>query len=70
MSNVIRFLETIGRTPMSPLEYAASVSSLNVDSAQQQALLSCDHVTLSALLGGRPKVFFGIMADEEQEFSH
>ena len=70
MSNVIQFLETIGRSPVSAREYAASVNALDVDAAQQQALMRRDQATLNALLGGRPKVFFGVLAEEDQEFAH
>lgn len=70
MSNVIQFLETIGRSPVSAREYAASVNALDVDAAQQQALMHRDHAALNALLGGRTKLFCSVLAEEDQEFAH
>jgi hypothetical protein len=57
MSNVIRFLETLGSNPaltkMSAAEYAAAVVALDVDDAQRQALIDRDQDALNGLLGGR-----------------
>ena len=54
MSNVIQFLETIGRGPgLRPEQYAAVVSSLDVDAGQRDALLARDGERLSQALGGR-----------------
>lgn len=54
MSNAIHFLETLGSKPtLSPADYAATVAALNVDAAQQQALLCRDPEVLNGLLGGR-----------------
>lgn len=54
MSNAIQFLETLGSKPMlSPADYAATVAALDLDAAQQQALLQRDHEVLNDLLGGR-----------------
>ncbi|MEP6633244.1 MAG: hypothetical protein ABJA62_03465 [Luteimonas sp.] len=61
MSNVIRFLESLGGNPsltrLSPAQYAAAVASLNLDDAQQQALLDRDAAALNDLLGGRAKMY-------------
>jgi hypothetical protein len=71
LSNVIQFLEAMGRSPVSTAEYAASVAALNIDATQQQALLSRDHAALSGLLDGRKKMYFMVVAaDEEQESEH
>ena len=71
MSNVIRFLESMGSNPslahLSPAEYAASVAALEVDDAQGRALLDRDAVTLNALLGGRPKIYCSQFAPERRE---
>lgn len=60
MSNVIQFLEAMGRNPgvhgLSAADYAASVALLEIDEAQQQALLDRDHAALNDLLEGRPKM--------------
>lgn len=55
MSNVIKFLETLGSNPtrLSAAEYAATVAVLDVDDAQKQALIDRDQDTLNGLLGGR-----------------
>lgn len=54
MSEVIRFLESMGRNPaMSPAQFAASVSMLQADDALKQALLKGNAASLNDLLGGR-----------------
>lgn len=64
MSNVIQFLEAMGRNPgihgLSASDYAATVASLEIDGAQRQALLDRDHAALNDLLDGRPKMMFYI----------
>jgi len=61
MSNVIRFLESMGSDPslarLSPAGYATAVAALELDDAQRQALQDRDAVTLNALLGGQPKMY-------------
>jgi len=61
MSNVIRFLEAMGRNPgihgLTAADYAASVALLGIDRAQQQALLDRNPLALNDLLDGRPKMF-------------
>lgn len=71
LSNVIQFLEAMGRAPLSSAEYAASVTALNIEAAQQQALLNRYHAALNELLDGRAKMYFMVAAaDEEQESEH
>ena len=69
MSNVIQFLESLGRNPASALphaDYAAAVAALEIDDAQRQALLDRDHAALNGLLGGRAKVYC-LVAPAENE---
>ena len=60
MSNVIQFLEAMGRNPgvhgLSAADYAASVASLEIDDAHRQALLDRDHAVLRDLVDGRPQM--------------
>ena len=61
MSNVIQFLEAMGRDPgvhgASAADYAASVALLEIDGAQQQALLTRNPAALNDLLDGRSRMF-------------
>lgn len=61
MSNVIQFLEAMGRNPgvhgTSAADYAATVALLEIDGAQQKALLDRNPVALNGLLQGREKMF-------------
>lgn len=69
MSNVIQFLESLGRNPandLSPADYAAAVAVLDIDDTQRQALLDRDHAALNDLLGGRAKVYC-LVAPAENE---
>lgn len=69
MSNVIQFLESLGRNPangLSPADYAAAVAVLEIDDAQRQALLDRDHAALNGLLGGRAKMYC-LVAPAENE---
>ncbi len=68
MLNTIRFLESIGANVMSPAEYAASITALDVAQSEKVALLQRDHVALNALLEGRQTMFFSVMAPEEAPF--
>jgi hypothetical protein len=65
MSNVIRFLETAGRKPLSPAEYAASVAALDVAADQKKALLDGNQHALNELLDGRKQLRCAIFASEE-----
>ena len=64
MSNVIQFLEAMGRNPVihgaSAADYAATVALLEIDGAQQQALLDRDPAALNDLLDGRRRMMFYI----------
>jgi hypothetical protein len=54
MSEVIRFLESMGRNPaITAGEFAANVAALAADDAQKEALLLRDATSLNDLLGGR-----------------
>lgn len=69
MSNVIQFLEALGKDPslarFSPDAYAAMVASLDADDSQRQALLDRDHAALSDALGGR-RLMFCMVATPDQ----
>lgn len=57
MSNVVRFLETLGAQPaMSNADYAAAVAYLDAGEAPKRALLDRDSVELTGLLGGRARM--------------
>lgn len=59
MSDAIQFLASLGSgSPLTPVEYASSVSSLDIDEAQKTALLVGDETRLNQLLDGRAKLFF------------
>jgi hypothetical protein len=62
----IRFLELAGREQLSAADFASAVADLNIAEAQRQALLDGDHATLAMLLSGRPSMFFGVFAPEEE----
>jgi hypothetical protein len=66
MLNAIRFLEKVGREQMSPDQYVAAVTSLEVTEQQRQALATCDQAALVKLLSAPTSMFFGIFAPEEQ----
>jgi hypothetical protein len=65
MSNIIRFLETMGRKPISPADYAATVAALEVDAPQRKALLDRDQDALNELLDGRRQLKCAIFAADE-----
>lgn len=69
MTSVVRFLEGIARSGMPHADYDAAVAALPVDEEQRSALIQRDHMALNALLGGRPTMFFGVMAPDEQPFT-
>lgn len=70
MASAIQFLESMGGDSafarLSTRDYAAAIAALDVDEAQQQALLSRDRLTLNDLLGGRPKMVFAILAPDDE----
>lgn len=65
MSNIIRFLETMGSKPISPADYAATVAALEVGAPQRKALLDRDQDALSELLDGRRQLRCAIFAADE-----
>lgn len=65
MSDVIRFLDTIGSQSLSPAQYAATVATLDIDAEQRQALLDRDHAALNDLLGGRASMRCFILVPDE-----
>ena len=65
MSNIIRFLETMGRTPISPADYAATVAALEVGAPQRKALIDRDQDALNELLDGRRQLKCAIFAADE-----
>ena len=66
MSNVIRFLESIGRMPLSPAEYAANIRALDVEVTHKRALLDRDQNALNELLDGRRQLRCAIFAADEE----
>ena len=70
MSEVIRFLEAMGRRPAPFIaEYSAAVAGLAVDELQRDALLNRDHGRLNELLSGRSTVRCIIATPEVQNSS-
>jgi hypothetical protein len=65
MSNIIRFLETMGSKPISPADYAATVAALEVGAPQRKALLDRDQDALNELLDGRRQLRCAIFAADE-----
>lgn len=65
MSNIIRFLETMGSKPISPADYAATVAALDVGAPQRKALLDRDQDALNELLDGRRQLRCAIFAADE-----
>ena len=66
MSNVIQFLEAMGRAPLSSAEYSASVAALDVEANQQRALIDRDPAALNELMSGPKKMVFAVMAADEE----
>jgi hypothetical protein len=56
MSEVIRFLESMGRAPAVASDYTAEVSKLAIGDAERTALLGRDQNALNKLLGGRSEI--------------
>ena len=65
MSNIIRFLETMGRKPVPPADFSAAVAALEVGAPQRKALLDRDQDALNALLDGRRQLRCAIFAADE-----
>jgi hypothetical protein len=68
MSNVIRFLETLGREPAAtPEAYAHAVQALDVDPEIRDALQRRDRAALDRLLGARHNVMIALVPAEDDE---
>ena len=71
MSNVIRFLETMGRdarvADLDPSAFAQLVEGLEGDRESKLALIGRDASVLSRLMEGRHKMFCFIMAPDDNE---
>lgn len=70
MSNVIAFLESLGKNPAlaeaANEDYAAAVDALGLDDAPRQALLARDANALSDLLGGRSTMVCALFPADDQ----
>jgi len=66
MSNIIRFLESMGSRQLSPAEYAAGVQALDVEASHKHALLDRNHGALNDLLDGRRELRCAIFAGDEE----
>jgi hypothetical protein len=68
MSNVIQFLEALGREPIADAEaYARAVRALDIDEAVRDALLRKDRAALDRLLGARHNVMIALVPAEDDE---
>ncbi|WP_166208329.1 hypothetical protein [Cognatiluteimonas telluris] len=65
MSDVIRCLESIGRIPMTTMEYAATLACFDLEEGERRALLDRDQVSLRAQIDGARTMVFAIMAADE-----
>ena len=66
MSGTIQFLESLGTNPSAALDYEAAIAALDVAEMERRALRERDHAALNDLLGGRCKMFFGVLAPHEE----
>jgi len=68
MSNVIHFLEALGRdAAATPQAYANAVQALDVDPEIRDALLRKDRAALDRLLGARNNVMIVLVPAEDDE---
>lgn len=67
MSNVIKFLESVGSKMLPASEYAAAIAKLDVDDTEREALIGRDREALGLLLGARPKMYCIVVAPGEEE---
>jgi len=66
MSNIIRFLESIGSAPaLSPSQYAEAIAALDIGPAGKRALLDHDGAALNRLLEGRDELRCAVVAEDE-----
>lgn len=70
MSQIIGFLEEMGRNPVfgriQDAGYMAAVGSLRVTPAERRALLARDHAALNDLLGGRQRMMCVVWQPSEE----
>ena len=69
MSNVIRFLETLGgqsQVAAGSIDLPSMIASLDIDANQRQALLDRNHAALSDLLGGRRILRCSVFSPDEE----
>lgn len=70
MSNVIRFLESMGASAamsrMTAADYEAAIAMLDAEEPSREALRLRDRTKLIEILNGRPMMVCGIVAPEEQ----
>jgi hypothetical protein len=71
MSNVIRFLESMGANAamarMSISDYEAAVFALAADQSQKSSLLECDVKKLKDAVNGRDTLFCLVLSPSEHE---
>ena len=71
MSNVIQFLESMGKNAalgnMSPEEFAAAVKALGVDDVAQHALLNRDQNALNDSIGAYKKMMMLLVPAEDDD---
>lgn len=68
LSNVIQFLETLGRRPpMAGADYTAAVAGLGLNTEHANALLSRDASPLSKALDGRSMMLCAVAMPEDDE---
>jgi hypothetical protein len=68
MSNVIDFLESLGRdAALTPEAYARAVQGLDIDAELRDALLRKDRAALDRLLGARHNVMIALVPAEDDE---
>lgn len=69
MSNVVQFLEVLGRHAgaLSEAEYRTAVEGLEVDAGQKEALLQRNPEVLGQMLGARATVLAYIVSPEEED---
>jgi hypothetical protein len=71
MSNIIQYLEAIGRDPtfaaLGPDQYAAAIAALDIDEAPRKALLRRDGAALNDALCGRPTLFCLVAPAEDDD---
>lgn len=69
MSNIVSFLEELGRNPalLTDQQYMDAVASLGLDADSQAALVNRDAVRLAELLQAPAVTFCGLFPAEEEQ---